>query len=155
MYFPKYLNFVGQLEMAMAEAFRQNAERHSDEPDIRITCLNMVKQCASQSETLRAASARFPEEPDVAMASVVSGQWSPDGQGSLALLRDLHRLCVVASELEIALIAVGQATQALHDKELDYTVRSCQQQIDTQIKWLKSRIKQAAPQVLIAARKES
>jgi hypothetical protein len=47
---------------------------------------------------------------------------------------------------------VGQAGQGLRDRELLEVVSSCEGETSRQLVWLKTRIKQAAPQALIAAR---
>ena len=56
---------------------------------------------------------------------------------SLGLLRDLQDLYVMA--------------QGARDRELLEVVEACEGQTATQIKWLKTRMKQAAPQVLLVA----
>jgi hypothetical protein len=46
---------------------------------------------------------------------------------------------------------VGQAARALHDTELVSVVDTCSAESQTQISWLETRMKQAAPQALIVA----
>jgi hypothetical protein len=46
---------------------------------------------------------------------------------------------------------IGQAAQGAGDKELLKVVDSCEGQTATQIKWLRTRMKQAAPQALLVA----
>ncbi|MGZ4617548.1 MAG: hypothetical protein ACXV5Q_10515 [Frankiaceae bacterium] len=46
----------------------------------------------------------------------------------------------------------GQAARALRDSELLTVVSRCDGETATQLKWLRTRMKQAAPQALIAAR---
>ena len=72
-------------------------------------------------------------------------------RGGLALLRDLHDLWLLATEARICWTLLGQAAQALRDKDLIETCMQNQQQSTRQIAWLKTRSKQAAPQTLVAA----
>ncbi len=46
---------------------------------------------------------------------------------------------------------IGQAAQGARDRELLEVVETCEGQTATQVKWLKRRMKQAAPQVLLVA----
>ena len=46
---------------------------------------------------------------------------------------------------------VKQAAEALRDKELLTIVTQSEKQTAVQLQWLKTRMKQSAPQVLIAA----
>jgi hypothetical protein len=72
--------------------------------------------------------------------------------GGLGLLRDLQDLYLMASECEIAWTVIGQAAQGARDSDLVEVVKACQPQTATQLKWLKTRMKQAAPQALVVAR---
>ncbi|MGK4595048.1 hypothetical protein [Amycolatopsis sp. w19] len=47
---------------------------------------------------------------------------------------------------------VGQAAQGLRDRELLDLVEDHEQETSRQLTWLRTRMKQAAPQALIAAR---
>jgi hypothetical protein len=42
----------------------------------------------------------------------------------------------------------GQGAKAARDKELLATVAGCMEQTSVQVKWLKTRIKEASPQTL-------
>ena len=72
-------------------------------------------------------------------------------EGGLGLLRDLHALYVVANPCDSAWPVIGQAAQGARDTELMAVVEACEGQTATQIKWLKTRMKQAAPQALLVA----
>jgi hypothetical protein len=71
--------------------------------------------------------------------------------GGLGLLRDLHDLYLMASEVDISWTLVGQAAQGVRDKALFETVTSCDGETATQLRWLRTRMKQAAPQALLVA----
>jgi hypothetical protein len=47
---------------------------------------------------------------------------------------------------------VKQAASALHDEELLSVVDQCDSETGIQLRWLQTRMKQAAPQALVAAR---
>jgi hypothetical protein len=57
----------------------------------------------------------------------------------------------MGAECDIAWTLLGQAAQGLRDGELLAVVRSCEGETAMQLKWLKTRMKQAAPQALVVA----
>jgi hypothetical protein len=58
----------------------------------------------------------------------------------------------MATECDIAWTMIGQAAQGARDTDLVDTVKACEGETATQLKWLKTRMKQAAPQALVVAR---
>ena len=71
--------------------------------------------------------------------------------GGLGLLRDMQDLYPMANTCDISWTMIGQAAQGLPDRDLLEVVDSCEGQTAMQIKWLKTRMKQAAPQALLVA----
>jgi hypothetical protein len=88
-----------------------------------------------------------PEEPD----RLYHELFDEVRQGSLGLLRDLQDLYLMAHFCDITWTMIGQAAQGARDRELLEVVETCEGETATQIKWLKTRMKQAAPQVLLVA----
>ena len=72
-------------------------------------------------------------------------------EGPVGLLRDLQDLYLLASFVDITWTMVKQAGSALRDKELLEVVEKCDAETATQLRWLQTRMKQAAPQALVAA----
>jgi len=58
---------------------------------------------------------------------------------------------MLASYLDIAWTVVGQASKAARDQELMALVGHCEAETSAQLAWLKTRMKEAAPQALIVA----
>jgi len=58
----------------------------------------------------------------------------------------------MASECDIAWTLVGQAAQGLRDEALAATVATCERDTGRQVAWLRTRMKQAAPQALVVVR---
>jgi hypothetical protein len=57
----------------------------------------------------------------------------------------------MAAECDIAWTVVGQAARGLRDDELAALVSAAEQDTAIQLKWLRTRMKQAAPQALVVA----
>jgi hypothetical protein len=152
MHLASYLGLLHKAELNLADAFGQVGDAHAAEPDVYHLCHTLAGQCARHAERLQPAVDRYgedaPSEPDRLHSELFKGTRS----GGLGLLRDLQDLYLMAAECEIAWTVIGQAAQGARDSELVEVVKACQPETATQLKWLKTRMKQAAPQALVVAR---
>jgi hypothetical protein len=147
-----YLGLLHEAEKSLSGSYRQVADGHGDEPDVHFLCLTLAKQCDGHQRLLRPVVERYGEEtsgnePERLHAVGLSETRS----GPVGLLRDLQDLYLLASFVDITWTMVKQAASALRDEELLAVVAQCDSQTSTQLKWLQTRMKQAAPQALVAA----
>jgi hypothetical protein len=154
------LTELHEAETALAEEFRTVGERHAAEHDVFHVCATLAKQCHAHAEQLRPAAARYDErlpeqEPPTPGEGLPAGLRRKDSEptgrqppAGILLLRDLRRLYLMAQECEIDWEMVGQGAKAARDQDLLETVTECMEQTAVQVKWLKTRIKEATPQAL-------
>jgi hypothetical protein len=146
-----YLGLLDRAESDLAVAFRTVADGHGDEPDVAHQCRRLAGQCDAHDAAVQPFAARYgedePSEPDRLHAPPFVGTRS----GGLGLLRDLHDLYVMACLCEMAWAVVGQAAQGARDGDLLSTVSSCEAETAAQVTWLRTRMKEAAPQALVVA----
>jgi hypothetical protein len=146
-----YLALLRRAQSELGNAFREVGSAHADEHDVRLTCAKLARQCDRHAELLEPFAERYragkADEPERLHSQLFNGTRS----GSLALLRDLHDLYLMACECHISWTLVGQAAQGLRDRELLDVVRSCEGETSLQLLWLRSRMKDAAPQTLVVA----
>ncbi len=149
---PVYLGLLHQSEGTLAESFRQVSEGHGHEPDVHFLCHALADQCDEHQQALAPMLERYGEvqaddEPERFHADGLQSTRS----GPVGLLRDLQDLYLLASMVDITWSMVKQAAQGLRDKDLLAVVQDCDGQTSTQLSWLRTRMKQAAPQALIIA----
>lgn len=146
-----YLQMVKTTEQELEEAFKTVADHHRQEPDLEKICTIL----SSWSQTKARSSDRFihkyGRERDREPQRLYSDLFQGPRRGGLALLRDLHDLWLMTTEAQIAWTLLGQAAQALRDKDFVQTCEHNKEQTHRQTSWLETRSKQAAPQTLIAA----
>jgi hypothetical protein len=146
-----YLGLLHKAQVDLADAFRQVGHGHADEADVFHLCEKLAQQCDAHAEGLHPFVQRYgenaAEEPDRLYSELFRGTRS----GALGLLRDLHDLYLMACECDMAWTLVGQAAQGLRDRDLLEVVQACEGETAIQLKWLKSRLKEAAPQALVVA----
>ncbi len=151
MHLANYLGYLRKAELHLAEAFRKVGEGHAAESDVFHTSNTLAKQCEAHAEALGPFVDRYgegaPEEPD----RLFHDLFDETRSGGLGLIRDLHDLYLMAHACDISWTMIGQAAQGARDTELLEVVGSCTGQTAIQIKWLKTRMKQAAPQALLVA----
>jgi hypothetical protein len=151
MHLAHYLGLIHRSEIELANAFREVATAHRDDADVFHLCQMLAGQCDQHAEKLKPFVDRYgeeaPEEPERLHNDLFGGTRT----GGLGLLRDLHDLCLMATEVDLAWTVIKQAAQGNRDKELFAAVTACEGETAIQIKWLRTRIKEAAPQALLVA----
>ena len=146
-----YLGLLHKAQIELAAAFREVAGAHGDEVDVANMCERLAAECDGHAEQLEPFARRYgedaPDEPDRLHSELFKGPRT----GGLGLLRDLHDLYLMATECDIAWTLVGQAAQGARDRELLAVVQGCEGETAIQLKWLQTRMKEAAPQALVVA----
>ena len=147
-------------EVDLADAFRAAGERHAADHDVYHLSHTLAKQSEEHAAKLRPLAARYGEDLDEpGEAGVVDSVLETvrrkgselagrNPKAGLLLLADLRRLYLLAEECLIDATMVKQGAMARQDKELLETVSSSLAETEVQVKWLKTRIKTAAPQIL-------
>lgn len=149
---PMYLGLLDEAERTLAESFREVADGHCAEPDVFFLCHTLAGQCdehrvALQPVVHRYGETRDDDEPDRLHADGLGETRT----GAVGLLRDLQDLYMLASFVDITWTMIEQAAQACRDSQLLAVIKRCERESATQVSWLRTRMKQAAPQALIAA----
>jgi len=146
-----YLGLLHRAQVNLATAFREVAEAHRDESDVFHICQKLARECDRHAEALAPFAERYgedaPDEPDRLHAEIFHGARS----GGLGLLRDLQDLYLMTANCDITWTLVGQAAQGLRDDELLEVVTTNEKETALQLKWVRTRMKQAAPQALVVA----
>ena len=151
MHLANYLGYLHRAELDLAEGFRKVGEAHAEEVDVYHTCNTLAEQCETHTKKLQPFVERYGEEAPEEPENLYHEFFDETRSGGLGLLRDLHDLYLMANACDISWTMIGQAAQGAWDRELLETVNTCEGQTATQIKWLKTRMKQAAPQALLVA----
>ncbi|GAA4159413.1 hypothetical protein GCM10022286_13760 [Gryllotalpicola daejeonensis] len=147
---PVYLELLETSETALAASFRVVGRGHADDADIFHTCSTLAQQCDQHAEALAPVVERYGRA-EAAEADRRFEAMAQARSGPLGLLRDLHDVFVLASLVEMTWTLVQQAAKALRDEELLSVVSSALAQTEVQLAWLRTRLKVAAPQTLVAA----
>jgi len=135
----------------LAKSYRQVAEGHAEEADVKRICEQFATQCDHDEELLRPFTKRYGSHPSGEPERLHADGLSKTRSGGLGLLRDLHDLYLLASYLDMAWTLVGQAAKGARDLELIEAIDQCAKQTEAQQKWLTTRLKAAAPQALLVA----
>ncbi len=151
MHLGNYLQYLLNAENNLAEGFRKIGEAHAAESDVFHTADTLAQQCEAHVEQLGPFCEKYGKEVTTEPDRLYHELFTETRSGGLGLLRDMQDLYVMASACDIAWTMVGQAAQGARDMELLEVVNLCEAQTATQLKWLRTRMKQAAPQALLVA----
>jgi hypothetical protein len=147
-------------EEELADEYVKVGERLAAEHDVWYDCKRFAEQCHRHADAIRPFAAMHEEElPPVADETVgetttaglrhkVSEALGRRPESGLLLLRSLRQLYLQAQEVSFDWIVAGQLAQATRDQELLAVVDELHRETLTQIKWLKTQVKQASPQAL-------
>ena len=151
MHLGHYLSLVHQSALELSAAFSEVGGHHADEPDVRVECNVFHHQSDRHARLLQPFVDRYGaeavDEPDRLHRTLFDGARS----GPLGLLRDLHDLYLMTCECDISWTIVAQGAQGARDRDLLHAVHACAPETALQMSWLRSRMKQAAPQALVVA----
>ena len=151
-----------EAELSLASEYRRIGERHAADHDVFHICHTLAQQCDAHAHALTSFAStrgvRLDESPagddspwrsflSTLRRSVSTVTGRSDKTGPL-LLSDLRHLFTAASDCEIAWTIVGQGAKASRDDELEQLFTECCEETAGQLRWIKTKIKLAAPQVL-------
>jgi hypothetical protein len=146
-----YLGLLHRSEGELAKAYREVGSQHRDEADVAVLCERFAKQCDAHVDALAPFARRYGEEAGDEPERLHSTLFAGSRTGPLALLRDLHDLYLLVTECDVCWVLVGQAAQGARDNGLGDVVGRCDHEIASQLRWVRTRLKDAAPQSLVVS----
>jgi hypothetical protein len=144
-----YVGLLDTAERSLADAFRLVATNEAVDPDVARTCESLAAASDRHVERLEPVVRRYGERDGVEPRSMGLKRTRP---GSTGLLRDLLDVYALAAFVDLTWTIVAHAARGLRDSSLLDVAESCEQETDRQLAWLRARVKQTAPRVLIPAR---
>lgn len=151
MHIGNYLSLVLETEKSLIDALENVAKSHSNEPDITDNCKLISQWSQEFIGPLQTLKDQYPKEENKEGHLLKKIIFSKHRKKSLSLLSDLQGLWLVASEAEISTTALKQAADAIRNEELSALCENIIAYTQRQLSWLKTRIKAAAAQTLVAA----
>jgi hypothetical protein len=151
MHLANYLEYLRKAETNLARGFRGIGDGHREEVDVFHTADALAGQCEEHAEKLAPFCEKYGKEASTEPDRLYHELFDGTRSGGLGLLRDLQDLYLMANTCDISWTMIGQAAQGARDEDLLGVVEVCEGQTATQIKWLRTRMKQAAPQALLVA----
>ena len=157
----KAVEDVHEAEAELGKRLRVTGERHASEADIYHLGHTLARRCAEHLSALAPFARRYgakpaPDDLDTSPGLLEtvrrkSGEILGHSEtAGLLLMTDLRELYLAAQHAELAWVVLLQAAKARRDAELIDVVTRCHEEAETCGKWVRTRIKEAAPQVYAA-----
>jgi len=163
------LEELHRAESDLAAEYREVARRTADEPDVHHMCGTLAGQCDRHCAAVRALAGRhrlkLPDDdagPRAAarvcrVAVEATGEATGEGHGhgripasGARLLGYLRELFLAVERVDLHWIVAGQVAQALRDADFLEQVTVLHGETLAQAGWLKTTIRETAPQVILA-----
>lgn len=144
-----YIGLLQESERRLVRAFDQVRQTHPDEPDIGPLCRIFAQWSEASAKALDPFVERYGERRKGEPERLDKALLVQRKQGGFDMLRDLHDLWLLVSESIISLDVLEQAARALHDKAFQQALEAMRERNSRQRTWLRTRIRQAAPQTLV------
>jgi ferredoxin-nitrate reductase len=144
-----YIGLLDESEKRLVKGFRQVRKTHPDEPDVDSLCKLFESWCGEAESMLAPFIARYGERQEGEPKRLDKALLVQRKQGGFDMLRDFHDLWLLVNESMMSLSVLEQAARAKRDHEFLQVLKQMQDRNERQLVWLKTRINQAAPQVLV------
>jgi hypothetical protein len=152
------INTVTKAEQNLADYLEHIAGRHAVEHDVYHLAHSQARKAVARARSLTELAQRYgadeprQSDPDPGVMDTLRRQASNlVGHSEIPgviFLADLQEAYLKAQEAEIAWIVLLQGAKARRDSELDEAATTAHEGCETTAKWLRTRIKVAAPQIL-------
>jgi hypothetical protein len=146
---PDHLGLLAEANEEFIQACDSVSAHHIEETEVRYVLSLLAGFSREAVETLKPFRAKYGHRDSREAKNLRKELFSSTHIGALGLLRDLQNLFVLASEAQILLTTILQASQALRDPELLMACHHLQGQNKRQLAWLDTQIKHRAPHTLI------
>lgn len=149
-------------EATLADAWLRVGERESADQEWLYNARHFHTQCLEHIQKLAAVAPAYDAEVDEKedseffqsmMGKVrhkVSELVGRRPESGLLLLRDQRLVFTLGYATSFHWIVLGQVAQVMRDRDLLTMVDHCHKDILTQVKWVKSEVKAASPQIICA-----
>ncbi|WP_427912575.1 molybdopterin oxidoreductase family protein [Ramlibacter sp. MMS24-I3-19] len=144
-----YLGLLQLSEQRLVRAFEQARHTHPDEPDLGTMCQQFEQWSTEAERSLVPFVAKYGERKEGEPERLDKALLVQRKPNAFDLLRDLHDLWLLVNESLISVDVMEQAAHALRDEELLKAIQQIRERNKRQGDWLRTRIRQAAPQVLV------
>jgi anaerobic selenocysteine-containing dehydrogenase len=144
-----YIGLLDESEKRLVKAFHQVRTTHPDEPDIGPLCKLFAQWSEEAGGMLKPFVTKYGERREGEPKRLDKALLVQRKRGGFDMLRDLHDLWLLVNESMMSLNVLEQAARALRDEGLLNTLKQMQDRNERQQTWLKTRISQGAPQILV------
>jgi hypothetical protein len=151
MHIGQYIDLIHRTQSDLIKAFELVANAHRDEVDVFQTCMLLSSWSKAMASDLEPIASRYRKENDDQPDWLSHTLLKKTRKGGAALLRDLHDLYLIVTEVLLCCTLSKQGGMALGDEAFVTICEETERQSKRQLSWLMTKMKSAAPQTLIVA----
>ena len=145
-----YVGLLHRSETTLAQALRTIADGHAADADVYYICHLLADWSDEHVTRLQPMVDKYGEQEADEPARLYAEGILEVRSGPVGLLRDLQDLVLLAELVATSRTVVGQAAQGNRDADLKELADFCSSGTSRRLAWLRHRMKQVAPQALLA-----
>jgi hypothetical protein len=146
-----YIGLTENAEKTLIEALNNVSKQHVFETDVTEMCAKFMQWSNGHLDSIEKLTEQFGKKEGGKSEKLSNTLLSKSNSGNFDLLRDLHVLSVLVQHVHICWTVMLQASKALRNTEMEMVCVECEGHFKKEAIWLQTRIKSAAPQVLVVA----
>ena len=144
-----YIEILMEANEEFAKACGSVASRHMEETEVRMGMMKLSEFSTEAMALLRPFTEKYGERETDETHELRDTLLPSVRAGSFGVLRDLHSLYILASQIHISLTIVMQASKELRDRELLEACMEMDEENKRQQAWLLTQIEHRAPHTLV------
>ena len=144
-----YIRLLTKTHANFIIACRDIGDRHPEETEVTKGLTQLAAFSREAEELLAPFSARYAPNTDETPPDLSSLSLRPRRVGAFGLMRDVHFLFLMASEVHVATAVVMHASKMLRDEQLLSTCTHLDEQNNRQIAWCNTQLLVRSPQTLV------
>ncbi|MDQ3906862.1 MAG: molybdopterin-dependent oxidoreductase, partial [Acidobacteriota bacterium] len=146
---PDYIGILSDANHEFASACDAVRAHHPEDAELRLGMIKLARFSEDAVESLRPFAEKYGRRDAGEPGDLRSTLIPATRAGSFGLLRDLHSLFVLSSEVQVSLAIVMQASKQLRDEQLLDLCIHLDEQNKRQQAWLTTQIEHRAPHTLV------
>ena len=151
MHIAEYLGRTQNAEKSLVKTFQKLARTHAFDPDV-VEMLEKFSLWSTQHlEFIDRLSEEFGSDASDKPEDVSDALFSKPHMGGFGLLQDLHGLSLLVHEAQMCWTILLQGAKSLRHTDMESVCTQCGVHLKKETMWLSTKIKSAAPQVLVVA----
>jgi hypothetical protein len=151
MHVDEYIHHVRDAEISLSMGLKKIIAQHAFETDVVEMCERFIRWSEQHLSALEEFESKAEDASgETGKTNLFKTLFSNIQMGPYGLLRDLHALSLLIHNAQTSWTILNQAAMAMRNTSLETVCKQAGLHLNKESMWIETRIKNAAPQILVA-----